>query len=360
MATSWLLFQNVIPLQHPPTKFPLSTCSRKPTQANINSTGDSQREDEIASKIANLRKQKRLKSQRRSNAENNPSTPGNDAKQGPNSSFTASDELPDWKKEELLQEQIREAESFFRPPALAPPEPMSSEDEYKPKVSTWGVFPRPENISKSFGGGKNIQRGGEDLNSAASRERDLAIAKKLAAYRAARGIDTEREERHREEIEKALRDSEQQAARSQPYQAIATLEAVKDYVSDKSRLGGSLYLALALQYESVGRRDEARAIYAELRRSSFPEISSKAKQLVQGFEAMDMLRVEDETRERGFRVTKFRLPDMSSQLERRYETAVGGTSTGPKGIDVGTNVLLFILLFSPLAFVFLVQMVLRR
>eukprot|EP00177_Eucheuma_denticulatum_P004228 GFKZ01007665.1.p1 GENE.GFKZ01007665.1~~GFKZ01007665.1.p1 ORF type:complete len:364 (+),score=49.42 GFKZ01007665.1:122-1213(+) len=360
LSKPWLFFQSAVPLLHPPPKCLSSACSRQPTQANINSTSDSKREDEIAAKIANLRKQKRLSSQRRSDAKSYPPVPGNDSERAPKFPSTSPDELPDWKREELLQEQICEAEAFFRPPSPSSPESNTSEGEYKPRVSTWGVFPRPDNISKSFGGGRNIQRGGVDLNSADSKERDLAVAKKLAAYRAARGIDTEREERHREEIEKALKDSEQQAARSQPYQAISTLEAVRDYVSDRSRLGGSLYLALALQYDSVGRRDEARAIYAELRRNPFPEISSKAKQLVQGFEAMDMLRVEDETRTRGFRVTKFQLPDMSSQIDRRYETAVGGKSIGTTGVGIGTNLLLFTLLFSPLAFVFLVQIMLRR
>jgi hypothetical protein len=39
----------------------------------------------------------------------------------------------------------------------------SSEQEggskYKPKVTTWGVFPRPKDISKTFGGGRNLQPG---------------------------------------------------------------------------------------------------------------------------------------------------------------------------------------------------------
>ena len=31
-----------------------------------------------------------------------------------------------------------------------------SPEAYKPKVSTWGVFPRPQNISQAFGGGRTI------------------------------------------------------------------------------------------------------------------------------------------------------------------------------------------------------------
>lgn len=30
---------------------------------------------------------------------------------------------------------------------------------YRPKVATWGVFPRPPNISKKYGGGRTIRPG---------------------------------------------------------------------------------------------------------------------------------------------------------------------------------------------------------
>eukprot|EP00889_Picochlorum_renovo_P006830 jgi/Picre1/33860/NNA_001339.t1 len=30
---------------------------------------------------------------------------------------------------------------------------------HKPKVATWGVFPRPQNISETYGGGRNIKPG---------------------------------------------------------------------------------------------------------------------------------------------------------------------------------------------------------
>ena len=29
---------------------------------------------------------------------------------------------------------------------------------YKPKVSTWGVFPRPKDISKEYGGGRTLKK----------------------------------------------------------------------------------------------------------------------------------------------------------------------------------------------------------
>ena len=43
-------------------------------------------------------------------------------------------------------------------------DPLQREQEegdpaYNPKVSTWGVFARPSNISKAYGGGKTIRPG---------------------------------------------------------------------------------------------------------------------------------------------------------------------------------------------------------
>lgn len=39
---------------------------------------------------------------------------------------------------------------------------------YKPRVTTWGVFPRPSNISQAYGGGRNI-RPGQALETAEQR-----------------------------------------------------------------------------------------------------------------------------------------------------------------------------------------------
>ena len=40
-------------------------------------------------------------------------------------------------------------------------EMLTRAGDYRPKVSTWGMFPRPDNISKAYGGGRTIQKGGE-------------------------------------------------------------------------------------------------------------------------------------------------------------------------------------------------------
>ena len=37
--------------------------------------------------------------------------------------------------------------------------PAADGEAYRPKVATWGVFPRPANISKEFGGGRTLRPG---------------------------------------------------------------------------------------------------------------------------------------------------------------------------------------------------------
>ena len=54
---------------------------------------------------------------------------------------------------------------------------------YRPKVATWGVFPRPANISREFGGGRTIQPG-QALEPEEVREaRKARVAAAMAAYR---------------------------------------------------------------------------------------------------------------------------------------------------------------------------------
>ena len=358
---------------HSSYRQPLCRRAHRVWHANINRTSDSSREDEIAAKIARLRKLKRLPNQRSASSQTSAievnSAP--ESQQSENVSNAESEsttapmrfeDLPDWKKEEVLMSQIEEAESFLKPTRTTPTEITDEKGEkYKPKVSTWGVYPRPDNISRTYGGGKRIRAGGVDLNSEAMAKRDRAVKDKLAAYRKAKGIDMEKEEEHREEIEEALRKSDDLVRRNLPYEAIVELENVSGFTNVRSRLGGKVYLSLAFAYETVGRRTDAREVYRKLRSSSYTEISSKAKQLLQGFEAMEQLKISDDTRERGYRVTNFRLPDVNYMSEKRYETAVGGQiGEKPEKISAQTNLILFIVMLSPVAILMALSIFGRR
>ncbi|KAL7120434.1 hypothetical protein ACP275_02G122600 [Erythranthe tilingii] len=78
--------------------------------------------------------------------------------------------------------------------ALAEPKPTpvqeNDDDElYKPKVSTWGLFPRPNDISKAYGGGRTL-RPGQALETAEERAAKEARTKQLlAAYKKKYGLN---------------------------------------------------------------------------------------------------------------------------------------------------------------------------
>lgn len=251
----------------------------------------SEREAEIAAKIADLRRRRRVQKRDGGTKDAN-------------------------EDESCFADQIAEAEAFL---GSAP----DSSSEYKPKVSTWGVFPRPSNISRSYGGGRNIEIGGKKP-SEESLAHDKAIREKLAAYRRNVGIDTELEEANAQAIEDALTTAEQQMKTGRPYDVVRTLRSIVPFVSFRSRRGGQVYLALAVAYEETGQQEESRRIYSSLRRNSFPEIAKKAKQLSAGFSAMEKLKVENDTSENAsrFRVTDFSIPDVAKYSEKRYETTL--------------------------------------
>lgn len=61
-------------------------------------------------------------------------------------------------------------------------------DLYKPKVSTWGVFPRPSNISKTFGGGKVIRPGEVQETAEERAAKDKRTKELIAAYKNKMGL----------------------------------------------------------------------------------------------------------------------------------------------------------------------------
>lgn len=77
-------------------------------------------------------------------------------------------------------------------------------EEYKPSSSgTWGVFERPKDISRAFGGGKRVGAGytPDNLNKKKAEEDTRA---RLQQYREKVGIDVQSEKDHADEIETAL------------------------------------------------------------------------------------------------------------------------------------------------------------
>ncbi|MCI24757.1 hypothetical protein A2U01_0045943, partial [Trifolium medium] len=80
----------------------------------------------------------------------------------------------------------------FNAKTTAPQPEQTTEDEselYKPKVSTWGVFPRPGNISKTFGGGRVIRPGDILETDEEKAAKEARTKTQLAAYKKKYGLN---------------------------------------------------------------------------------------------------------------------------------------------------------------------------
>ena len=62
-------------------------------------------------------------------------------------------------------------------------------EKHKPKVSTWGVFDRPADISKAYGGGRKIGVGGFQESEEEKAAKAAKTAAALAAYKKSQGLD---------------------------------------------------------------------------------------------------------------------------------------------------------------------------
>ncbi|XP_022743540.1 uncharacterized protein LOC111294490 [Durio zibethinus] len=167
--------------------------------------------------------------------------------------------------------------------------PEDNSDFYKPKVSTWGVFPRPGNISKKFGGGRTI-RPGEVLETeedrAAKNERSRQL---LAAYKKKVGLDVD--PKLRSECEKALRDGESLMDSGKLKDALSYYERVMEKMPYLSELHGLAALQWSICQDSLSRPNEARIMYEKLQSHPNAKVSKKARQFMDSFKAMEMMKV---------------------------------------------------------------------
>ena len=196
---------------------------------------------------------------------------------------------------------------------------------------SWGVFPRPKSISKTFGGGKRVGVGytKEEDNEQASIDETRA---KLQAYREKFGIDVKSEKEHAQEIEEARELGQKMYARGVYNSAVKILEQVTPWCSSNSPVGGRVFLELGMAYEACGRTEEAITVYSTLTQSRMEDIKKDAQRLLYGIEAMDFMR--NEVKAKAFQRKKIRddyidvsvLSELGGYDEKRYNTAWVDTS----------------------------------
>ncbi|KAH8968031.1 hypothetical protein BDL97_03G108300 [Sphagnum fallax] len=125
-------------------------------------------------------------------------------------------------------------------------------DLYKPRVSTWGVFPRPADISKTYGGGRTI-RPGESLETPQEKEAREARTKKLLDdYRHKMGLDIDPELKM--QCEKILKQGESLMDRGLLREALVSFESVMEKISFQSEVHGLAALRGAVCMDSLNRQ----------------------------------------------------------------------------------------------------------
>ena len=109
--------------------------------------------------------------------------------------------------------------------------------------------------------------------------------------------------------------------------AVSYLEKVTKYCSTNSKVGGKVFLELAMAYEAEGRTQEAVTVYTTLSKCRIEEIKFDAKRLLYGIEAMQFMR--NEARSEAFSRKKIRstfidttgLDHIAEYFDDVYQTA---------------------------------------
>lgn len=208
----------------------------------------------------------------------------------------------------------------------APPPDQQQKNEtlYTPARGSWGVFPRPQSISKTYGGGRQIGAGVDKTDLLKSTEE---TKKRLQEYREKMGIEVQSEKDNAQLIEDALQLGQRAMQRGLYTTAVSALEKVTKYCSTNSKVGGQVFLELAMAYEASGKTDEAIYVYTTLTKSRIENIKFNAKKLLYGIEAMNFMRndIKSDSFQRKKTTQTFidttGLSNFANNFDDRYETA---------------------------------------
>ncbi|WVZ98312.1 hypothetical protein U9M48_043773 [Paspalum notatum var. saurae] len=175
------------------------------------------------------------------------------------------------------------------PSTVIEPEEDEDGDVYRPTVRSWGMFPRPQNISKAYGGGRNIQLGGETLSAEEKAAKDKRTKELIAAYRNRQNVVIDA--KTKAECDEALREGDEMMNTGRLKQALPYYEKVMNAVDFKTELHGMAALQWAICLDSLCRCKEAMSMYSKLKNHPNSEISKKANMFVFSFQAMDFMKV---------------------------------------------------------------------
>ena len=194
-----------------------------------------------------------------------------------------SDEKPTDLAQQVLDEAASAADVNGEAPRAARGDEEVDEEAYKPKVSTWGVFPRPDNISKTYGGGKTIKAGEFVAETEEEKEaRRARVRQKLNKYREDAGITVDNGTRVR--WNGALGECQTLMRQGRLVEARELLEPIvlEEEINPRTQLGGEITFHYAMCLDNTQRRDEALEMYKRCVGNPHGQVSKQADRMIWG------------------------------------------------------------------------------
>ncbi|DBA91728.1 TPA: hypothetical protein ACH3X1_003324 [Trebouxia sp. C0004] len=159
---------------------------------------------------------------------------------------------------------------------------------YNPKVSTWGVFERPANISEAYGGGRTIKAGSPLEDAAATQARKERIAAALSRFK--RDSGTLVDPAVQQACQEAFDEGEQLFKDKLVAAALSKYTVAAELMPLRTELGGKSRLQKAICLDSLGQNKEAFVVYGLIERHPNADVAKVAKRMIFGFRAMDNLK----------------------------------------------------------------------
>ena len=154
---------------------------------------------------------------------------------------------------------------------------------YNPSVSTWGMFPRPKDISRAYGGGRTLRPGQALEPEEATKARAARAREALAAYKKKAGliIDPEEERKARE----FMAEASQLESLGRYNQAADRYEKASEVLPFATDVTAEALLGRGLCLDSLGQEAAAREVYGLLSGHPNPSFARQASQILFGFDA---------------------------------------------------------------------------
>lgn len=169
-------------------------------------------------------------------------------------------------------------------------EKSSLKQLHKPRVATWGIYPRPANISEAYGGGRNLKPGQALESEETKQEREKRVSSALSNYR--RSLGLELDPQVEAEAEDLFQAGEEDFQAGRISQALTRFNRASELVPLRSKIGGRAALQKAICLDSLGKNAEAYPIYKSLEGHSAPGVAKAAKRMLFGFKAAENLKVD--------------------------------------------------------------------